>query len=103
MAYNSVIVVTVSYTSTVLILVLDDIEPPVQLIFDAPMLDNDFVQAFYRQRHAEQIIDDLLRYLAVCFAEALDLPDISQTLPMIVFVLPAMSFTTVAVRVSMRP
>src|SRR5208283_347801 len=45
-AENGEIVGTVSQTAPVLILVHDDIEPPVQPIFDAPMRANDFVEAF---------------------------------------------------------
>ena len=82
------IVGTVSQTAPVLILVHDDIEPPVQPIFDAPMRANDFVEAFGRQRRAEQIIGGLGRCFAGGFAEALDLADSGQARPMMVFVQP---------------
>src|SRR5208337_2610319 len=54
-------------------------------IFDAPMRANDFVEAFGRQRRAEQIIGGLERCLAGGFAEALDLADSGQARPMMVF------------------
>ena len=58
-AENGDIVGTVSQMAAVLILVHDDIEPPVQAMFDAPMRADDFVEAFGRQRRAEQIIGGL--------------------------------------------
>jgi hypothetical protein len=45
-AENGEIVGCVSQTAPVLILVHDDIEPPMQPILDAPMGANDLVEAF---------------------------------------------------------
>ncbi len=45
-AENGEIVGSVSQPAPVLILVHDDVEQPVQRIFDAPMRTNDFVEAF---------------------------------------------------------
>jgi len=84
-AENGEIVGTVSQTAAVLILVHDDIEPPVQAIFDAPMRADDFVEAFGRQGRAEQIIGGLERCFAGGFADALDLADSRQARPLMVF------------------
>ena len=85
MAENREIVGSVFQTTPVLILVHDDIEPPVQPIFDAPMRANDFVEAFGRQRRAEQIIGGLGCCFAGDFADALDLADSGQAGPLMVF------------------
>ena len=63
-AENCKIMGSVSQTASVLILVEDDVEPPVQPIFDAPMRANNLVEAFGRQSGAEQVIGGLGRCLA---------------------------------------
>ncbi len=85
MAENGEIVGTVSQTGPVLVLVHDDVEPPVQAVFDAPMGADDFVEAFGRQWRAEQIVGGFGRRLAGGFAEALDLADSGQARPLMVF------------------
>ncbi len=85
MAENGEIMGSVSQPAPVLILVHDDVEPPVQPIFDTPMRANDLVEAFGRQDGAEQIIGGLGCCLAGDFADALDLADSGQAGPLMVF------------------
>jgi hypothetical protein len=84
-AENGEIVGSVSQTAPFLILVHDDVEPPVQPIFDALMRANDLVEAFGRQSCAEKIIGGFGRCLAGGFADALDLADSGQARPLMVF------------------
>ncbi len=80
-AQNGEIVGTVSQAAPVLILVHDDVEAPMQAIFDAPVRADDIVESFGRQWRAEQIVGGLGRRLAGGFAEALDLADRDQARP----------------------
>ena len=50
------IVWSVAQSAPVLIFIHDDIEPPVQSVFDPPVLAGDLVEAFAGQGCAEQII-----------------------------------------------
>ena len=56
-----------------------------QPVFDAPVGSDDLVEAFGRQRRAQQIIGDLYRCFSCRFADALDLADGRQTRPLMVF------------------
>ena len=85
MAENGEIVGAVSQSAAVLVLVHDDIEPPVQAIFNAPMRACNLVEAFGRQDGAEQVVGGLMRCFPVDFPCALNLADGRQARPPMVF------------------
>jgi hypothetical protein len=74
---------SVAHAGSVLVLIHHDIKPPVQLIFNAPMLADHVVEALGGQRCAEQVIGRLSGGLGRGFADAGDLADGGQARPMV--------------------
>lgn len=81
MTENREIFGTISQSGSVLILVHHDIEPPVQLIFDAPVRSDDRIQPVRRERRAEQVVGHFGGGFGRGFAHALDLADCLQAGP----------------------
>jgi len=94
---------SVSHSGPILILVHDHVQPPVQAVFDAPVLLNDLIEPLGRQHSAEQVVGRFSRGFVRRFAPSNYLGDGLQARPLVLFCNQSISVDTVAARVSMRP
>src|SRR4051812_41377134 len=78
----------VVHTGSVLILIHHDIEPPVQPVFNPPMLASDVVETLCGQRRTEQVVGGLGGGLGRGFADAGYLADGGEAGPLVGFLQP---------------
>ena len=88
MSEHSEVVRTVAQSSSVLILVHDHIQAPVQPVFNAPVLADNGVESFWRQSRAEQVVGGLGGDFFRRFAYPNHLADGLQAGPLMLFLKP---------------
>jgi hypothetical protein len=80
---------SVSGSRSVLILVHDHVQSPVQAVFDAPVLANHLVESLRRQFRTEQVVSGFSGGFLRRFAFPLHLADGLQPWPLVLFLQPA--------------
>jgi hypothetical protein len=88
MSQNREVMLAVSRPGPVLVLVHDDIEPPVQRVLDTPVCAGDLVEVLGRERRAQQVIGCFGRGLGAGLAHAGQLADGGEAGPVVVLLQP---------------
>ena len=77
-----------AHSRPILILVHDHIQPPVQAVFDAPVLSNHMVEPLRRQDSTEQVVGSFGRGFVRRLAYTNHFADSLQARPLVLFLQP---------------